>query len=73
MTLGMIFWLLMILVFVFGAGYMWAPNEGPWRSRLFGGWGLVLFILLFLLGWKTFGFVIQDDGPRHSDAIHRGP
>jgi hypothetical protein len=59
MPAGFIFWMLMILWAVFGLGYVWSPSEGPWRVRAFGGFALVLFILLFLLGWKTFGFVVQ--------------
>jgi hypothetical protein len=56
MTLGFLFWLLMILWLIFGF-WQWRPvipaNYGP-----FGG-HILLWILLFLLGWKLFGFVIQ--------------
>lgn len=59
MTIGFLYWLLMILWFIFGMWWTWpatpaAPNSwGP-----FGG-GLLLFVLLFLLGWKVFGFPIH--------------
>lgn len=55
MTIGFIFWLLMLLSVLFGffGLYNW-PQHRPW----FGG-SLMIFILLFLLGWKTFGFIIQ--------------
>ncbi len=58
MSIGFIFWLLMILWVLFGLYWNW-PNE-PGRSGFapLGG-NLLLFILLFLLGWKVFGFVIQ--------------
>lgn len=55
MTIGFIFWLLMILWAVFGV-YSNPPTRENFPA--FGG-SLLLFILLFLLGWKTFGFVIQ--------------
>ncbi len=58
MTIGFIFWLLMILWALFG--YLGVTyTEGPYRSRILGGWGFLSFVLFFLLGWKVFGFVIQ--------------
>jgi hypothetical protein len=52
------FWLIYVLVGVFG---IW--GLGPWgadRGRMgaFGSWG-VLFILVGLLGWRLFGSPIQ--------------
>lgn len=57
MSKGFIFWLLMILWVVFGCygGYLW---DGVNRHYVIGG-SLLLFILLFLLGWHSFGFVVQ--------------
>lgn len=54
MSIGFIFWLLMIL-WLFGWGW-----GRPWSSGGFA-WGtdLLLFVLLFLIGWKIFGFVIH--------------
>jgi hypothetical protein len=52
MTLGLAFWILMLLWFVFGLWYSW-PNH-----YLVGG-NLLLFILLLLLGWKVFGAPIH--------------
>lgn len=54
MPIGMVFWMLMILWFVFygwttwggGSGFAWGPN-------------ILLFVLLFLLGWHDFGFVVH--------------
>lgn len=57
MSIGFIFWLIMILWFVFGLLPQYPQGPTPaWRP--FGG-SLLLFILLFLLGWRAFGFVIQ--------------
>lgn len=53
MTIGFLFWLLMILWLLFGLGVL-AVAGAPW------GGTLLLFILLFLLGWKVFGFVIKE-------------
>ena len=57
MPIGMIFWMLMILWFVFGVMHNMSPGA-------LGAWGwlpgtLLLFILLFLLGWHSFGFVVK--------------
>lgn len=58
MPIGMIFWLLMILWFIFGLYWNWPAQPGP---SGFGGLGghLLLFILFFIVGWKLFGFVVQ--------------
>ena len=57
MPIGVLFWVLMVLWFLFGLYLNWPKTgEPPWA--FFGG-NLLLFILLFLLGWKVFGFVIQ--------------
>ena len=48
MSLGLAFWILMLLWLVFGAWWAW-PNH-----YALGG-NLMLFILLLLLGWKVFG------------------
>ena len=57
MTIGMLFWVLMILWFIFS---LYSNRTGILGGNYFGaGNSLLLFILLFLLGWKTFGFIIQ--------------
>jgi hypothetical protein len=58
MTIGFLFWLLMILWLIFGLYWNWPSQPGPSGFAPLGG-NLLLFILLFLLGWATFGFVIQ--------------
>lgn len=62
MTIGFLFWLLMILAIVFWAVGYWGPYAGnPNFGRFNGVW---LFVLLFLLGWAVFGFAIQGPGVR---------
>jgi hypothetical protein len=60
MTIGFVFWLLMILWLVFGLYWNW-PQGNANGPRAFGpvGGNLLLFVLLFLVGWKVFGFIIQ--------------
>lgn len=62
MSIGFLFWLLMILWFIFGLYWNWGPaastpaGVGPMGNHV------LLFILFFLLGWKAFGFPIQGMG-----------
>lgn len=56
MTIGFLFWLLMILWLVFGIFWLY-PFDAV-SLRPIGG-NLLLFILLFMLGWKVFGFPIH--------------
>ncbi len=54
MSIGLLFWILMILSLVsWGWGQPW--NAGGWA------WGgnFLLYVLLFLLGWHAFGFVLH--------------
>lgn len=53
MTLGLCFWILMLIWFVFGIA-LWngAVAVGPYGAM---GHTLLLFILLGLLGWHAFG------------------
>lgn len=57
MSIAFLFWLLMILWFLFGL-YWNRADLGSGNYGIMGG-NLLLFILLFLLGWKVFGFPIQ--------------
>ncbi len=55
MTIGFIFWLLMLLWLVFG---IWS-----YRTVAAAGWPFMagngfMFALLFLLGWRVFGWPI---------------
>jgi hypothetical protein len=57
MPLGFLFWLLMVLWLLFGVFWShWPMSQENYRP--FGG-SLLLFVLLFIIGWKLFGFVIQ--------------
>ncbi len=57
MPLSILFWVLMLLWLVFGM--FLARIEGqPWTYRNWGG-NLLIFILLFLLGWQVFGAAIK--------------
>jgi hypothetical protein len=56
MPIGLLFWMLMILWLIFGG--VWRRQGAAWVY----GWGgnmLLLFVLLFLLGWNDFGFILQ--------------
>jgi len=57
MSIGLLYWILMILWAIFGVFPGFPKDQAGWKP--FGG-SLLLFILLFLLGWRTFGFVIQN-------------
>ncbi len=57
MTIGFLFWLLMILWFLFGLYWNRSDIAGG-NYGWFGG-NLLLFILLFLVGWRVFGFPVQ--------------
>jgi hypothetical protein len=57
MGIGEIFWILMLIWLVFGIlGYMQPTTFGPYWGH---GNSLFLFILLFMLGWHSFGFMIR--------------
>lgn len=57
MPIGILFWVIMVVWLLFGLYW----NRGDLRGGRYGviGGNLMLFILLFLLGWKTFGFILQ--------------
>jgi hypothetical protein len=59
MPIGILFWGLMILwLFGFvGVGWWgWGGTRGPYITSLF------LWFLLFLIGWRDFGFILQGGG-----------
>jgi hypothetical protein len=58
MQKGFVFWLLMLLWLIFGAVMQW-PGGQPRPAALFIVDSLLLFVLLFILGWAVFGFMIQ--------------
>lgn len=56
MSIGMLFWILMILWLVFGF-WQWRPTNQV-NYAPFGG-HILLWILLALLGWHEFGFILH--------------
>ncbi len=57
MSIGLLFWILMILWVIFGAWYRSTPTAfGPYGWA--GDW-LLLFVLFGLLGWRVFGPVLH--------------
>jgi hypothetical protein len=57
MPIGILFWVLMILWFLFGL-YWEGDNIRGGKYGVLGG-NLLLFVLLGLAGWKLFGPVLQ--------------
>lgn len=55
MTKGLLFWVIWVLCLLFGFGWHrgWIGTYGPW------GFGIIVMILFFLLGWHNFGFVVR--------------
>lgn len=51
MSIGLAFWILMLVWLVFGAYGAWHQSGGVWN------WGgsLLTFVLFLLLGWRVFG------------------
>lgn len=54
MPIGIVFWVLMLIVLVFGI-----MTRSPAFAAYGWGWNWLLFVLLFLLGWKVFGFAVH--------------
>ena len=55
MPIGLIFWVIMLLWILGYIGSVYSPGAYPWVH----GSTLMLFILLFLLGWHAFGFMVR--------------
>jgi len=58
MAKGLLFWILMILLLV-AALIRWLPGPASQSPGLSLAGAVVLWALLFLLGWAVFGFVVQ--------------
>ncbi len=59
MSVSFVFWLVMFLWLIFGFFFFWPiETAGLVAWRPIGG-NVLLFILLFLLGWKVYGFPIH--------------
>jgi hypothetical protein len=56
MTIGLLFWILMVVWVVFGASRWYqAPPAGPWGPA----WDALSFVLFLLLGVAAFGWPIR--------------
>ena len=53
MTLGLMFWILMLLWVVLSLAVHYYPGWGPWPGTI------LLFLLFLCLGWKVFGAPIH--------------
>ncbi len=55
MSIGLIFWVIMLLWILGYIGSVYSPGSYPWPHAS----NLMLLILMFLLGWKVFGFIVH--------------
>jgi len=59
MSIGFLFWLLVILWAVFGVVLNWGRGGAPFGYRPFLGHVLLPFILFCILGYHAFGWPIH--------------
>ena len=57
MSIGLLFWVLMVLWLFSWATHRWGGQQYVWA--LYAN-ELLFFVLLFLIGWKIFGFIIHE-------------
>jgi len=57
MSIGLLFWVLMVLWFFSWGTRTWGGTQYPWAIYAND---ILFFVLLFLLGWHAFGFVIHS-------------
>ena len=57
MTLAILFWVLYIVALVFGVWSGYTPG-GPFAFKTWGG-GFLVFVLIGILGWATFGAPVK--------------
>ena len=60
MSIGLIFWVLMLLWIISVIGGTYAPAQLGWMAP---AGNIFILILFFLLGWRVFGFIIQGSLP----------
>jgi hypothetical protein len=56
MPIGILFWAIFIIYLLFNG--LWWRNGAGWAYGWGGHMGLVM-VLIFLLGWSSFGFILQ--------------
>lgn len=54
MPMAILYWVLMLLLLIFGAVYVW-----PHNTFIFSGNFVIVFLLFALIGWKLFGRPVQ--------------
>jgi len=57
MTLGLAFWVLFILWFVFDGG---VRSGNPALAGYWYGPWIVFALMMFIIGWHDFGFIIHN-------------
>jgi hypothetical protein len=60
MTVGFLFWLLMILWLIAGVLVYWPAPGADRRAFWPVGGHVLIWVLLFLLGWQVFGWPIKS-------------
>jgi hypothetical protein len=56
MSIGLLFWVIMVIWVIFFGAWRFQGQSWPWAPHANT---ILFFILFFLLGWRTFGFIIQ--------------
>jgi len=59
MKIGLLFWILMLVWLLFGLWWQWPAGSGGAVAYGPVGGSVLLFILVSILGWKTFGPPLQ--------------
>lgn len=57
MPLGILFWVVYVMAFVFSLWSNYDANQPLWFKR--AGGSLILWVLVGMLGWATFGPVVR--------------
>jgi hypothetical protein len=57
MSINIWYWLILVLSIIFGGFGYFGPE--PYRRGAWGGFGLILAILLILIGLRVFGSPVQ--------------
>ncbi len=57
MPLGILFWVIYVIAILFGVWSNYVANDPAWPRRA-GAYG-VLWLLVGMLGWATFGAVVK--------------
>jgi hypothetical protein len=55
MSKGMVFWIVMLIWLIIGVFYHYNNRD----NKYFAGFHVLIWCLLFLVGWALFGFPIQ--------------